>query len=178
MCHLFSQKSVSSGNHNMTIRVANSTATIPFTSRQPITGRPSVPVVIISHGGAGTESRGHPQPVGVRKRTRPDSSLSFLTPFRPTHQTKPLSAETLNCGTTAPTDSSPAKKPRTMSASSAQRSMNLIASVCCEQDADLRLTDFSNGASMSFRIGAELSKRIAAIAPVAGASWLAVCPTL
>jgi len=34
------------------------------------------------------------------------------------------------------------------------------------------LTGFSNGASMSFRAGAELSNRIAAIAPVAGASWL------
>jgi polyhydroxybutyrate depolymerase len=34
------------------------------------------------------------------------------------------------------------------------------------------VTGFSNGASMSFRIGAELSKRIAAIAPVAGALWL------
>ncbi len=34
------------------------------------------------------------------------------------------------------------------------------------------VTGFSNGASMSFRIGAELSKRIAAIAPVAGALWI------
>ena len=34
------------------------------------------------------------------------------------------------------------------------------------------VTGFSNGASMSFRIGAELSKRIVAIAPVAGACWL------
>ncbi|MFH2012885.1 MAG: PHB depolymerase family esterase [Pseudomonadota bacterium] len=34
------------------------------------------------------------------------------------------------------------------------------------------VTGFSNGASMSFRIGAELSNRIAAIAPVAGACWL------
>ncbi len=33
------------------------------------------------------------------------------------------------------------------------------------------LTGFSNGASMSFRAGAELSDRIAAIAPVAGALW-------
>jgi polyhydroxybutyrate depolymerase len=33
------------------------------------------------------------------------------------------------------------------------------------------VTGFSNGASMSFRIGAELSDRIAAIAPVAGALW-------
>ncbi len=33
------------------------------------------------------------------------------------------------------------------------------------------LTGFSNGASMSFRAGAELSKRIAAIAPNAGACW-------
>jgi polyhydroxybutyrate depolymerase len=33
------------------------------------------------------------------------------------------------------------------------------------------VTGFSNGASMSFRIGAELADRIAAIAPVAGALW-------
>jgi polyhydroxybutyrate depolymerase len=31
---------------------------------------------------------------------------------------------------------------------------------------------FSNGASMAFRLGAELSHRIAAIAPVAGTSWV------
>lgn len=36
------------------------------------------------------------------------------------------------------------------------------------------VTGFSNGASMSFRVGAELSNRIAAIAPVAGACWLAL----
>jgi len=34
------------------------------------------------------------------------------------------------------------------------------------------ITGFSNGASMSFRIGVELSDRIAAIAPVAGALWI------
>jgi len=34
------------------------------------------------------------------------------------------------------------------------------------------VTGFSNGASMGFRLGAELSHRIAAIAPVAGALWV------
>lgn len=33
-------------------------------------------------------------------------------------------------------------------------------------------TGFSNGASMTFRVGVELSNRIVAIAPVAGACWL------
>jgi polyhydroxybutyrate depolymerase len=33
-------------------------------------------------------------------------------------------------------------------------------------------TGFSNGASMAFRVGVELSGRLAAIAPVAGALWL------
>ena len=33
-------------------------------------------------------------------------------------------------------------------------------------------TGFSNGASMAFRVGAELSERIAAIAPVSGLLWL------
>lgn len=34
------------------------------------------------------------------------------------------------------------------------------------------VTGFSNGASMTFRVGAELSQRIAAIAPVSGHLWL------
>jgi polyhydroxybutyrate depolymerase len=34
-------------------------------------------------------------------------------------------------------------------------------------------TGFSNGASMAFRVGLELSDRIAAIAPVSGALWIA-----
>jgi polyhydroxybutyrate depolymerase len=34
------------------------------------------------------------------------------------------------------------------------------------------VTGFSNGAGMNFRVGARLSNRIAAIAPVAGANWL------
>ncbi len=34
-------------------------------------------------------------------------------------------------------------------------------------------TGFSNGASMTFRVGLELSERIAAIAPVSGALWIA-----
>jgi polyhydroxybutyrate depolymerase len=33
------------------------------------------------------------------------------------------------------------------------------------------ITGFSNGASMAFRVGAELSDRVAAIAPCAGACW-------
>ena len=33
------------------------------------------------------------------------------------------------------------------------------------------VTGFSNGASMTFRVGEELSRRVAAIAPVAGACW-------
>ena len=38
------------------------------------------------------------------------------------------------------------------------------------------VTGFSNGASMSFLIGAQLSNRIAAIAPVAGACWIDPVP--
>ncbi|MBM3967024.1 MAG: hypothetical protein FJ308_18460 [Planctomycetes bacterium] len=34
------------------------------------------------------------------------------------------------------------------------------------------VTGFSNGASMAFRVGAELSQHVAAIAPVAGTCWL------
>jgi polyhydroxybutyrate depolymerase len=50
----------------------------------------------------------------------------------------------------------------------------LIDQVSAQQSIDPRriyVTGFSNGASMAFRVGAELADRVAAIAPVAGASW-------
>jgi polyhydroxybutyrate depolymerase len=39
------------------------------------------------------------------------------------------------------------------------------------------VTGFSNGASMAFRLGAELADRVAAIAPNAGSCWVAVKPS-
>jgi len=39
-------------------------------------------------------------------------------------------------------------------------------------DRQIFVTGFSNGASMTFRVGAELSDRVAAIAPVSGHLWL------
>ncbi len=51
----------------------------------------------------------------------------------------------------------------------------LIDRLAAEHPVDRRkiyVTGFSNGASMAFRVGAELSDQVAAIAPVAGASWL------
>jgi polyhydroxybutyrate depolymerase len=51
----------------------------------------------------------------------------------------------------------------------------ILDDVCkaCRVDEDrIFVTGFSNGASMTFRAGVELSHRIRAIAPVAGALWL------
>jgi len=51
----------------------------------------------------------------------------------------------------------------------------VLDDLAAKLDVDARrvfVTGFSNGASMTFRLGAELSRRVAAIAPVAGACWL------
>ncbi len=51
----------------------------------------------------------------------------------------------------------------------------LIDRVIADHAVDSRriyVTGFSNGASMTYRVGAELAARVAAVAPVAGASWL------
>jgi polyhydroxybutyrate depolymerase len=53
---------------------------------------------------------------------------------------------------------------------------DLIARLTHEHAIDRQrvyVTGFSNGGSMAFRVGAELAGQVAAIAPVAGASWLA-----
>lgn len=47
----------------------------------------------------------------------------------------------------------------------------IVARYAVDEDR-IFVTGFSNGASMAFRVGAELSQRIAAIAPVAGALWV------
>ena len=44
---------------------------------------------------------------------------------------------------------------------------------CSVDDRRIYATGFSNGASMSFRVARELSRSFAAVAPVAGADWLA-----
>lgn len=48
---------------------------------------------------------------------------------------------------------------------------NIIALFAVD-DRRIYATGFSNGASMAFRVGVELSSRIAAIAPVAGTLWI------
>ncbi|MBD3292285.1 MAG: hypothetical protein GF393_05135 [Armatimonadia bacterium] len=51
----------------------------------------------------------------------------------------------------------------------------VLDEVCEEYPVDparVYATGFSNGASMTFRVGVELSERFAAVAPVAGAFWL------
>jgi poly(3-hydroxybutyrate) depolymerase len=45
----------------------------------------------------------------------------------------------------------------------------LVAKIDSER---ILITGFSNGASMAFRLGAELSHRPSAIAPVAGTCWI------
>lgn len=50
----------------------------------------------------------------------------------------------------------------------------MLDEICAQYPVDSRriyATGFSNGASMAFRVGVELSSRLAAVAPVAGAFW-------
>jgi polyhydroxybutyrate depolymerase len=47
-----------------------------------------------------------------------------------------------------------------------------LSEICVIDSERILITGFSNGASMTFRLGAELSHRPAAIAPVAGTCWI------
>jgi polyhydroxybutyrate depolymerase len=47
-----------------------------------------------------------------------------------------------------------------------------IGEICRIDAGGIFVTGFSNGASMTFRVGAELSQRITAIAPVSGTCWM------
>lgn len=136
-------------------------------------GKSAVPVVLMFHGGGGTAN-------GAMKETDWEGKADkdgFIAVFPE--------------GTRAD-DSTPAnfrKNPQTWNDGSDRTVVGaagrgaddvafvnaLIDDLIAKYNVDRRriyATGFSNGASMSFRLGRELSDRLAAIAPAAGSDWL------
>jgi polyhydroxybutyrate depolymerase len=134
-------------------------------------GRTAMPIVIMLHGGGGTGKAAAIE-TGWGAKADEAGFLAVFPEAMPPDPTKPSrfsrnpqlwndGSDRFYPGQNAPDD---------VGFLNAMLDDLLARFVVDEQR--IFVTGFSNGASMSFRIGAELSKRIAAIAPVAGALWI------
>jgi polyhydroxybutyrate depolymerase len=134
-------------------------------------GKKAVPVVMMLHGGGGT-GKAAMEETGWDKKAEKERFLAvFPTATRPDPKKPP------KFSTNSPTwnDGSGrfhAGKKNVPDVKYLIAVLDDIASSCSIDDKRIYVTGFSNGASMTFRAGAELSDRIAAIAPLAGAFWL------
>lgn len=161
---------VTPGDHGFVLRVGNLDRRYTVHVPPSYDGRAPLPVVIMLHGGGGT-GRAAAIETGWSEKADRAGFLAVFPNAMPPDPTKP---------------SSFARNPQLWNDGSerfyqGQNKVDDVSFLNAMLDdllarfaADRRrvfVTGFSNGASMAFRVGAELSGRIAAIAPVAGACW-------
>lgn len=163
-------QSVKPGEHRFTIRAAGLER--HYLVHVPKSGAATpLPVVVMLHGGGGT-SRGAATETGWSAKADEAGFLAVFPDAMPPDPSRPGQFRTnpqlwndgsdrFYRGQKAPDD-----------VAFIDAMLDDLASRFPVDKRRIYATGFSNGASMSFRIGLELSHRFAAIAPVAGALWL------
>ncbi len=161
----------SSGDHVITIRVGELDRHYTVHVPPGYDGKTPVPVVIMLHGGGGTGKAAATE-TGWGAKAHEAGFLAVFPDAMPPDPTKPSrfsrnpqlwndGSDRFYPGQNAPDD-----------VGFLNAMLDDLLARFAVDERRIFVAGFSNGASMSFRIGAELSKRIAAIAPVAGALWL------
>jgi polyhydroxybutyrate depolymerase len=159
----------SSGRHTVSIKVGN-------LEREYIVHVPTgygnskpVPVVIMCHGGGGTGKAA----ITETKWNEKADGIGFLAVFP--EATRPNMSAPANFRNNGQTWNDGSGRFQAK-ANDVEFISVMIDDLIAKFNVDpkrIYATGFSNGASMAFRLGVELSQRIAAIAPVAGALWVA-----
>lgn len=133
-------------------------------------GRP-VPVVVMLHGGGGT-SQAAASETGWGAKADAAGFLAVFPNALPEDASKPSSfgrnPQLWNDGSDR---FRPGQKP-VDDVGFLNAMLDQVQATFAVDARRVYFTGFSNGASMTFRVGAEFSRRIAALAPVAGACWL------
>jgi polyhydroxybutyrate depolymerase len=169
--NVYSQnKHAEPGSHKLAITVNGLERT--YIVHVPATYRPQTPspLVIMVHGGGGT-SRAAMWETGWAVKADKEG---FLVVFPNAMARDPARRSSFASNPQLWNDGSDRFYPGQKAADDAGFIAAMLDDLAARFTLDERrifLTGFSNGASMSFRVGAELSDRIAAIAPVAGALW-------
>lgn len=159
------------GEHSLTLKVGRLDRRYVVHVPLRYSNRKPVPVVIMFHGGGGT-ARGAMRETGWTQKADKEGFLAVFPEATPPDPTKPsrfgTNGQAWNDGSGG--------------FHSGERNIPDVAFISAMIDdliarfaVDRRriyATGFSNGASMAFRVGVDLSERIAAIAPVAGTLWI------
>jgi polyhydroxybutyrate depolymerase len=131
----------------------------------------AAPLVVMFHGGGGT-GRGAALETGWARKAQAEGFIAVFPDGTPLDLSAPArfrgNPQTWQDGS----GRFEAGRPQIDDVGFVSR---MLDELCAEYPVDERriyATGFSNGASMTFRVGVDLSSRFAAIAPVAGAFWL------
>jgi polyhydroxybutyrate depolymerase len=158
---------VTAGRHTMSIKVGNLKREYMVYVPKGYDGSKPVPVVIMCHGGGGT---GNAAMTETKWNEKADE-VGFLAVFP--EATRPNMSAPANFRNNGQfwNDGSSRLQAK---ANDVEFISVMIDDLIAKFNVDAKriyATGFSNGASMAFRLGMELSQRIAAIAPISGALW-------
>lgn len=162
---------VKPGDHDFTIRVGELDRRYTVHVPPNYDGTTPLPVVVMLHGGGGT-SQGAATETGWGAKA---DEAGFLAVFPNAVARDPSKPGSFSKNPQLWNDGSDRFYPGQKAPDDVAFLNAMLDELSAKFAVDARrifFTGFSNGASMTFRIGAELSRRIAAIAPVAGACWL------
>ncbi|MBM3858451.1 MAG: hypothetical protein FJ395_02235 [Verrucomicrobia bacterium] len=170
-CFLGAALAANPGDHSHTINAGELKRHYTVHVPSGYDGRTPVPVVVMLHGGGGT-SRAAATETGWGAKADKEG---FLAVFPDAMARDPSKPGSFARNPQLWNDGSDRFYPGQKAPDDVAFLNAMLDELSAKFNVDARriyVTGFSNGASMSFRFGAEASKRIAAIAPVAGACWL------
>jgi polyhydroxybutyrate depolymerase len=159
------------GLHKLTLMIENLKRT--YVVHVPSNNNPEIPtpLVIMLHGGGGTAKAA----IWQTKWTEKADEVGFLAVFPNAMARDPSQRSSFSRNPQLWNDGSGRFYPDQKKIDDIHFIAALLDDLSTRFVIDKRrvfVTGFSNGASMSFLIGAQLSDRVAAIAPVAGACWI------
>jgi polyhydroxybutyrate depolymerase len=158
---------ISLGSHTMSIKVGNLEREYIVHVPKGYDDSKPVPVVIMCHGGGGTGKAA----ITETKWNEKADEIGFLAVFP--EATRPNMSAPANFRNNGQTWNDGSGRFQAQ-VNDVEFISVMIDDLITKFNVDpkrIYATGFSNGASMAFRLGVELSQRIAAIAPVSGALW-------
>lgn len=159
------------GEHSLSLKVGDLERRYIVHVPSGYDGRKPVPVVIMFHGGGGT-ARGAMRETGWTQKADEEGFVAVFPEATPPDPSKPVRFGTNGQAWNDGSGGFHSGERNVPDVAFVDAMINDLIARFTVDRRRIYATGFSNGASMAFRVGVELSERIAAIAPVAGTLWI------